>query len=466
MIGTVIASSILILLILIFRKLFGKYLHRRMIYSLWLIVAVRLLILPFVLVPDNISFMNVFQYSLSEITEKTGDIVINPVPKIVGDTDERVNESSTSEVNQSFSTRITIDEILKVVWIVGMLITMLIFFVPLIRFWHNIRKKRMLYEKVQNKRLVVYTIEGLPTPCLVWHQIYLPHKIIYDDEQYKYAMLHEMTHYKHADHLWNMLRILILCVYWFHPLVWVAVFISKKDSEFACDEGVVLRLEEEERTNYCQALLEIATNQRFCKSDLLMESGMTEGNILTRIKFLTEPPIAKKGMAILVIIVLLLCSATSLSTRADSNIQVNDTTINNYSIYPMSQSISVVNSEYHNNVLSIKFSNVSKSTYLLYDNELEYYDEESGTWMRVLSKVSGDDNNIMFAIQPDTKNDELPLGLSSIQKEIITSQVFYSGDIKIDFTSQYDDLQSGKYRILFIFMDEGGTKEILYDYFE
>lgn len=86
--------------------------------------------------------------------------------------------------------------------------------------------------------------------------------------------------------------------------------------------------------------------------------------------------------------------------------------------------------------------------------------------MRVLSKVSGDDNNIMFAIQPDTKNDELPLGLSSIQKEIITSQVFYSGDIKIDFTSQYDDLQSGKYRILFIFMDEGGTKEILYDYFE
>ncbi|MBR1743813.1 MAG: hypothetical protein IJ733_18515, partial [Lachnospiraceae bacterium] len=57
------------------------------------------------------------------------------------------------------------------------------------------------------------------------------------------------------DMLWSVVRCLCLVVWWFHPLVWVAFRMSVRDSELACDEGVILAIGEEEKKAYGYMLL-------------------------------------------------------------------------------------------------------------------------------------------------------------------------------------------------------------------
>jgi len=55
---------------------------------------------------------------------------------------------------------------------------------------------------------------------------------------------------------------LLLSVYWFHPLLWVAYILFCRDIEFACDERVIRDLSREERKGYSRALLSAAVDRR------------------------------------------------------------------------------------------------------------------------------------------------------------------------------------------------------------
>ena len=68
-------------------------------------------------------------------------------------------------------------------------------------------------------------------------------------------LTHELTHYRHLDHLWSVLRGVALAVHWWNPLVWLAAACSRRDGELACDEGALRRLGDNERIPYGEALL-------------------------------------------------------------------------------------------------------------------------------------------------------------------------------------------------------------------
>ncbi|MDE7233124.1 MAG: hypothetical protein K2N37_08650, partial [Lachnospiraceae bacterium] len=53
-----------------------------------------------------------------------------------------------------------------------------------------------------------------------------------------------LVHKKHGDSFWALLRSVLVTVYWFHPLVWVAAACSKRDWELAWDEEALLLLGE------------------------------------------------------------------------------------------------------------------------------------------------------------------------------------------------------------------------------
>ena len=69
----------------------------------------------------------------------------------------------------------------------------------------------------------------------------------------RYALAHELTHYRHLDHIWSLVRLVCLALWWFHPLVWAAAWLSRRDGELACDEGVLERLGSEHRLPYGRA---------------------------------------------------------------------------------------------------------------------------------------------------------------------------------------------------------------------
>lgn len=109
--------------------------------------------------------------------------------------------------------------------------------------------------------LPVYHVKGLESPCLagVLHPaVYIGSDIKPGSDYFRYIMTHEKVHYLHGDHIWALLRAVLVTMYWFHPFVWIAAAASARDGEIACDYGTVRRLGDGERMSYGTMLLEFS----------------------------------------------------------------------------------------------------------------------------------------------------------------------------------------------------------------
>jgi len=84
-------------------------------------------------------------------------------------------------------------------------------------------------------------------------KIYLPYSM--DGGDLHHVVAHERAHIRRKDHWWKPLGFLLLTVYWFNPLMWVAYLLLCRDIELACDEKVIAELENEQRADYTQALV-------------------------------------------------------------------------------------------------------------------------------------------------------------------------------------------------------------------
>ncbi len=104
----------------------------------------------------------------------------------------------------------------------------------------------------------VYRAEGLPSPCLygvLRPAVYLTPESFESEARLRHILAHELTHRRHLDHIWPMVRGACLLIHWFNPLVWLAAALSKRDCELACDEGTHLRLGEDSRVEYGRTLV-------------------------------------------------------------------------------------------------------------------------------------------------------------------------------------------------------------------
>lgn len=104
-------------------------------------------------------------------------------------------------------------------------------------------------------------------PCLYGvfkTAIYLPAQRLdqLTEEQVKWIICHEECHYRQGDHIWSLLRILLTAVYWFHPLVWAAAYLSKKDAEISCDEKVLANSNMTQKIAYGKTLICVASRDR------------------------------------------------------------------------------------------------------------------------------------------------------------------------------------------------------------
>ncbi len=98
-------------------------------------------------------------------------------------------------------------------------------------------------------------ILGVFRPC-----IYLPSGL--SEEQQAYVLAHEEAHLRRRDHLWKPLGWLLLTVYWFNPLLWLAYILLCRDIELACDEKVVRDMDTHRRKCYSEALLACSAPRR------------------------------------------------------------------------------------------------------------------------------------------------------------------------------------------------------------
>ncbi|MDE7477797.1 MAG: M56 family metallopeptidase [Lachnospiraceae bacterium] len=237
---------------------------------------------------------------------------------------------------------------IKRIWFLGCIICVTIFAGNNLHFSKRLRKNRKLLEMDRKFRrftgngyISVYQTEEISTPCLfgvVRPAIYLPNTQM-EQENCDYVLAHEYTHYRHGDSIWVVLRCLCISLYWYHPLVWLAALLSRRDSEFACDESVTRTYDAKERKAYGETLILFGTGGDGMKP-FTGASGINGGNeeLKARITWIAAQKKQHAGTAVIACVLLLgVTGCTIGSPTADNKDQELDRNVvvdNNSDLVP------------------------------------------------------------------------------------------------------------------------------------
>ncbi len=266
----VITSSLLILIIIALRFLLRGKLSPTIIYALWAVAALRLLV-PVSFFDSRASVMNLFDkpesVTLTEAhntppaeapgtifneteTDSNSSDIVQDAP-----TDTETNTSNTSASKASPSA----SAIALVVWLAGMAAVLAYTLSANIHFSRLLRSTRRPLKAIRAP-LPVYETDHITSPCvfgLLRPAIYLTPYAADNQRRAGYVITHELMHWRHLDHIWAAVRAICCAVYWFNPLVWLAAYLSRQDSELACDSAVIKAVGSQYRIDYGRTLVDM-----------------------------------------------------------------------------------------------------------------------------------------------------------------------------------------------------------------
>ncbi|WP_337540801.1 M56 family metallopeptidase [Suilimivivens sp.] len=252
-----ITASWLILAVLCIRLLFRK-IPKWITCLLWGVVAIRL-IFP-------LSIESAFSLQLSAEPIRTSTMVegelIPYVPSVdsnIGVVENTVNpllaEAFAYQETESVAPLQIATEIAGSVWLCGMVVLLIFALVSMIKLRLRVR------EAVRYKENI-YICDAVKSPFIlgiIKPRIYLSSAL--SEEEMDYIIAHERAHLKRKDHLWKPFGYLLLCIYWFNPLCWIAYIMLCKDIELACDEKVIKDMSFGDKKEYSRVLLFCATQR-------------------------------------------------------------------------------------------------------------------------------------------------------------------------------------------------------------
>ena len=330
-----ITSSVLILALLVLRRVFREKISRRAQYALWLLVLARLLI-PVSLPTAGFGVLSAAEPAVEAASSRLESRAVYVLPldrapaaevpaasqaqpgQMVetGDSFGYPVLSSDGETVTRYARQLTASELLRYLWYGGMALTGLWFLAGNLRFRWKLRRRRRPYP-VEGCPVPVYLAEGwLASPCLVGllrPAIYLTPAAAATEERQRHVIAHELTHRRHLDPLWSLLRSVCLVVYWFDPLVWAAALASRTDGELACDEAVLAGLGQEERLAYGRSLLALVPVRRTGGDPFLTATTMAAGKrqLKDRIGRIAQ---ARRTTALALTLALVLAAVTCAAT--------------------------------------------------------------------------------------------------------------------------------------------------------
>ena len=359
MIDTIISSSVLILIILTIRLVFKGKINPIVQYGLWSLVALRLAAFRlFDLRPVESAFSVMNAISSAEATIRgasdveqvlAGHAEAEAIDNAVLIMNNVQTGVMTSGEGISAAAAIDWQLAMMIVWAVGAFAIVLWLIQVNRKFCKKIFENRVFLMSVRadengklaidekglihreadiktTKLLSVYVVEGLDSPCLMGYKgevaIYVSSEVAADQEKLRFAIAHELCHYKHHDLIWAIVRGGLLAFYWFNPLVWVAAIISKRDCELACDYGVLQEIGKEDRLAYGRTLVDLI-RQSDHKGDVLQMAttmyGTTNG-IKERITLIVKNKKMKATTLIAVLLIAILAVGCTF-TSAQNNVE-------------------------------------------------------------------------------------------------------------------------------------------------
>ena len=362
MLVKIVASSILILAVLVVRAVFQKKVNPLFLYPIWLIVALRLL-LPGMLFFSPLSIMNTGLWDAGsrmirqenerqdtlykqqkfqayyEKKEAEASVFLREGPEAdvkeaaekgapgreAGQNTEREGNTETYELKQNRPATLfgKIRQGARMAWAIGMAFFTLTFGWRNLCFYRYLRRTRKKWADypVGRRKIPVFTAgDKLASPCLfgLFPAVYVPASG--DEAALSMALEHEAVHYRHGDHIWAFVRILCLITNWYNPLVWVCAILSVRDGELACDAGCIRRLGEEKRSAYGEALIAMIRQTKKRESLFRYAAMMTSGKkfMAKRIESIAQSRKGSKVSLSAMVLILLFCAGCTYTGAGQS----------------------------------------------------------------------------------------------------------------------------------------------------
>jgi len=321
-----ISASWLILAVFILRAIFPST-PKWIVCLFWLIVGIRL-VCPFT-IESSFSLIPSAETIPTSITDDSIPLLNTGFNSI----DEKVNATLKNKyINEYINSNSTLVEvpdniefhferafnIASVIWLIGVSVMLLYMLLSYFGMKHRLRTATLLYDNIyQSEFIKAPFVMGIIKP-----KIYIPYKV--DLESIDQIVLHEKAHLKRRDNITKVIAFVLLSIYWFNPVIWLAFNYLCKDIEYATDEKVIKMMEHEEKQIYSKAILNNSS------SDFLVVAcpfSFGGSNLLFRIDKIInykKPKVIVVALSIFLCFILCICFLTSSEIKSAERIDVSE----------------------------------------------------------------------------------------------------------------------------------------------
>ena len=240
-----VTAGWVVLVILVLRP-FLRQAPRWIHCALWCVVALRLL-LPFE-IPSPVSLIPAAEPIGWEYAD-SGDTILT-VDSGIGAVDNMLNPVvAENPINASHSSSRQPYTYLPYVWLAGTGLLLLYAAVQYLR----LRRRVATAVRMEGN---IYQSEWISSPFILGlfrPRIYLPYGL--NEKELSLILAHEQAHIRRLDPITKLLAFLLVSVYWFQPLLWIAYILLCRDMELACDQRAIRDMELPRRQDYSDTLL-------------------------------------------------------------------------------------------------------------------------------------------------------------------------------------------------------------------
>lgn len=326
--GISASVSVLILLLLFLTPLLHKRYAAKWKYMIWCVLAFRLLLPLGGAGGDSAAdVLRQWKNHILQTAENREEAEV--VRQVPGRVVVEVPPQMTKPFNVQAERRITLLDVLSLVWMAGSVIYISVNIVSYLYFRRQVLKNgtvvkdvamlqqlmRCRHELHIRRTVLVMEFSKAPSPMLLGFLkpvLILP-EAYYSREEMFFILKHELVHFKRKDTWIKLLFMLATAVHWFNPIVWLMQKEAAVDMELACDERVVQGAGIETRKAYTETLL--STLHRGCARGTFLSTGFYGGKKIMKKRFqdILSKAGKKNGLSILACAVLLAVSAGTLA---------------------------------------------------------------------------------------------------------------------------------------------------------
>lgn len=307
-----ISAGYVILAVIVLRLLFRKS-PRWVMGILWALVAIRLICpivveSPFSVVPKG----PLFDKETSNLKSEQEVQQINNLPdqnqtagKQVAEIKEHTAKQDETKDFWTDKRKTDSKKMLSTIWLLGMLVLTGYGIFGSLRVEYQLRFAVPVEQQIwECDTIHTSFLWGLFHP-----RIYLPSGM--NEETKRYVIRHERAHQKRGDHWWKVIGYVLLVIYWFQPLMWIAYWIFARDIEYACDEHVIGNLSFAERKEYAQALLLCGSGRSRRLAGPFAFGGLGVKPRIKNVLSYQKPGRGKIAISLLVCVVVSVCFLTN-----------------------------------------------------------------------------------------------------------------------------------------------------------